>query len=166
MAKGCDIPDIDETVIYGVPPSILVMMQRGGRAGRDPNRKSTMSIIIERSVFKIQKIRDKSKKTKKTKSTPAAMVVTGNKTAGSSSQPSADGGKKAKATKSDVITSFDPNRTALPEGYEWVKKVDPIVRAFLSWKGCRRDFLDDYFENPPTREPHECFCIMSHPSDC
>lgn len=127
------------------------MMQRGGRAGRNPSSKSSMTVLVERSVFTIQKIRDRTKKSKaksKSKSAPVQELA----------EETADvGGKKAKPAKSTIKTGFDPERTELPEGYEWVKKIDPVVREFLSWKGCRRDFLDKHFGNPSTRAQCEFF---------
>ncbi|KAF8989446.1 P-loop containing nucleoside triphosphate hydrolase protein [Cyathus striatus] len=37
-------------------------------------------------------------------------------------------------------------------GMEWVKKVEVELRQWIDVKGCRRDYLDIYFNNPPDRK--------------
>lgn len=130
-------------------------MQRGGRAGRDPTLKSQMTVIVERSVFMIKKLQDKSKKAKKKTAPSATARDEAEEVVAGAEAATTTAAKKSKGKKNSVKTGFDPNRTELPEGYEWVKKVDPVVRAFLSWKGCRREFLDQVFGNPDTRKPRE-----------
>ena len=36
-----------------------------------------------------------------------------------------------------------------PPGYEWRKKVDSDLCRWIVTKQCRRDFSDEYFNNPP-----------------
>lgn len=38
------------------------------------------------------------------------------------------------------------------EKVEWGKKVEPELRRWIECEECRRDILDEYFNNPPCRK--------------
>ena len=38
------------------------------------------------------------------------------------------------------------------DGKEWVKSVQPELRFYLGTRRCRRDVLDEYFDNPVERQ--------------
>ncbi|KAJ7456331.1 hypothetical protein B0H11DRAFT_1642783, partial [Mycena galericulata] len=46
----------------------------------------------------------------------------------------------------------------LNDGLVWGKKVDPILREYISTETCRRDVADKHFNNPPRRAPTGACC--------
>ncbi|KAH6866275.1 P-loop containing nucleoside triphosphate hydrolase protein [Coprinopsis sp. MPI-PUGE-AT-0042] len=56
---GADIPDIEQVIQLGVPPSLSVWIQRAGRAGRSPEINARAILLVERSVFQCRKAKTK-----------------------------------------------------------------------------------------------------------
>jgi superfamily II DNA helicase RecQ len=49
VGMGCDINDISRVVQYGMPPSLAALIQRLGRAARDPNLQGVGVTIVPRN---------------------------------------------------------------------------------------------------------------------
>jgi hypothetical protein len=53
-----------------------------------------------------------------------------------------------------VINRPPPSNTP-PTGHVWVKKINEDVRTLYNHTGCRREWLDKQFDNPPRRDKGE-----------
>jgi len=57
LQQGADIPDIEQVIQFGVPSSLLVWIQRAGRAGRSPNINAQAILMVEKSMFQRKKVK-------------------------------------------------------------------------------------------------------------
>lgn len=57
--QGADIPDVGRVIQFGVLSSLLVWMQRAGRAGRSPGIQAEAILFVKESVFKKRKMKRK-----------------------------------------------------------------------------------------------------------
>ncbi|KAJ6448998.1 hypothetical protein C8R45DRAFT_1224523 [Mycena sanguinolenta] len=128
---GYDIPDIELIIQFGIPPSL-------------PARAV---MLVEKSMFQRKKPRKGG-----TAKVPIEPEIAGPPDSDSSSDEESDGGtsptRKSVAKKGGKMAKADLN-----DGLVWGKKVDPILREYISTDGCRRDFADKHFNNPPRRPP-------------
>lgn len=137
--QGADIPDIKLVIQFGVPSSLSVWMQRVGRAGRSPGIQAYAVLMVEKSVF--QKKKQKRKKT-------AAVEVEAAESDSERSDDLEEGGDLEGDRDIDEV-EMESERIDIESGeLEWVKKVEPELRRWIETKGCRRDVVDNYFDNP------------------
>jgi hypothetical protein len=160
-SQGCDIPDVEETICFGCPDTLAVLIQRWGRAGRN-GQPAKSTVYIEKTTYEIKKLsvpveQPKGKAKGKLKNTVESAVGSTSDTPSGGAGPSAtagvlSGGKSSTRAstkpKFDPLTSLEP-----PEGYEWQKKIPLEIRKFLIFPGCRRDYLNVVFANPARDAP-------------
>ncbi|KAI0075786.1 P-loop containing nucleoside triphosphate hydrolase protein [Panus rudis PR-1116 ss-1] len=118
VGMGADIPDIEVVIQFGAPLSLNIWVQRAGRAGRNLAIQAVAYVLVEKSVFQVQKRKSSSK----------------------------NSGKDPPKLKTKIAA-----RQAQK------KNIDDSLRQFLEvpTSGCRRRFLDEYFNNPP--RARECY---------
>jgi superfamily II DNA helicase RecQ len=58
--KGADIPDIILVIQFGVPSSLEVWTQHAGRAGQSPDIHTRAILLVEESMFQLQKKKEKA----------------------------------------------------------------------------------------------------------
>jgi superfamily II DNA helicase RecQ len=140
VGMGADIPDVDLVVLFKVPSSVLVLLQRIGRAGRG-RQPARAVILVEQTAFQIVKPRKKAKG-KKSKAGDAPAI------------------------KEEIVEELDiDNSEVTRDAYgeiNYRKKVDPDVRKYIEQTNCRRVFLNSFFDNPPL--PHRS--ISTKPLCC
>ncbi|KAF9231489.1 P-loop containing nucleoside triphosphate hydrolase protein, partial [Melanogaster broomeanus] len=117
---GADIPDIEAVIQFGVPSLLEVWTQRSGRAGRTPDLQARAILLVERSMFQLQKSVKKKRKSEELDN--------------SSSSDGSDGS--------------DAEPVPIDPRLAWKKVVDPVMRQWIEGTGCRRSFSDEYFNNP------------------
>ncbi|KAJ3497511.1 hypothetical protein NLJ89_g10341 [Agrocybe chaxingu] len=167
---GADIPDIEQVIQFGVPPSLSVWVQRAGRAGRSPNIKARAILLYEKSIFETQKARKKKRGAKDNPVTDSeddednqrvsngcpvldTVEVTndhGNEVDGGVSEDSADEGEGVQAE--DTVGDDPSTETTFR------KKAEEALREWIQVKTCRRDVIDAYFANPPDRQKPTGVC--------
>lgn len=150
--QGADIPDIEQVIQFGVPPSLTIWMQRAGRAGRSREVNARAILLYEKSVFQHQKKKRPKRKTDGTDPMPG---------------DDEDEGLSTKEGNEDDENNVDEEDMDIPVGdgeaernnlkdddghYEWRKKVEDALRKWITTEGCRRDVADVYFSNPPGRK--------------
>ena len=128
--KGADIPDIILVIQFGVPSSLEVWTQRAGQAGRSPGICARAILLVEESMFRLQK-----KKRKKLK-----MEDNGD-------SPYSESEPDVVEVEGDLSLS-------------WKKVVDVTLRRWIETTGCRWDFSDKYFDNPVERQGESRLCLM------
>ncbi|KAJ7203576.1 P-loop containing nucleoside triphosphate hydrolase protein [Mycena pura] len=100
--------------------SLSVWTQRAGRAGRSPELQARAILLVECSMFQ------RRKKCKR-----------------------GAGQAKAPRHEPEPQQPTDAAPTQDPAQLEWGKKVDPVLREYISTVDCRRDASDGHFNNPP-----------------
>jgi hypothetical protein len=105
------------------------------QAGRSPEIEAHAILLVEKSMFVWRKKRRQKK----------ADDEEGEEGEDSSSD---DGSEDKVGGDSDKM--------------EWGKKVEPELRKWISCEECRRDFLDEYFNNPALRKGIDFEMIHYH----
>ncbi|KAJ7718342.1 P-loop containing nucleoside triphosphate hydrolase protein [Mycena metata] len=152
---GADIRDIELIIQFGVPSSLSVWTQRAGRAGRSPELQARAILLVECSMFQRRKKRKRGATKGKAQSNPEPES--------SDSDSGSDSDQDERPipnAHTDAATAHDPAQQLTPEPadeQEWAKKVDPVLREYISTVNCRRDASDLHFNNPPRSPPSgEC----------
>ncbi|KAL1701333.1 P-loop containing nucleoside triphosphate hydrolase protein [Schizophyllum commune] len=157
---GADIPDIKVVIQFGVPSSLSVWGQRAGRAGRSPYIHADAHLLYEKSVFE-RKRKKRRKGAGGEEEVEAESVVEVDDLVEESSDDDEDMGDGSESDSSE--SDIDAGMVALAalelsegkeigDGKEWVKSVQPELRFYLGTRRCRRDVLDEYFDNPVERQ--------------
>jgi superfamily II DNA helicase RecQ len=123
--QGADIPDIEQVIQFGVPPSLSVWMQRAGRAGRRADLDARALLFVEKSMFESQK-----KKRRKTDTAESLDLD---------------------VDEDELDSDLEEQDNEFDNEREYKKKVEPALREWIETEGCRRDIADRYFNNPPRR---------------
>lgn len=139
--QGCDFSDIEEVIHYGAPKSITTLVQRIGRAGRDPTISAKAIILYPANAFRLFSLTSKSKT-----SAAASDARTAGGTEEDVPQTSIKG--KGKASKKQSPPELAPGQINPPAGWKWGATLDIDVRKLYVWLECRQEFLDVYFNNP------------------
>ena len=119
---------------FGVPSSLSIFNQRAGRAGRSPQIKARAVLLVERSMF----VRKKKRKAGGRRAKKPEDVSSGSDDDSSSDSDDKDEGDEAKT-----------DSTSIDDGKEWGKKVDEVLREYISTERCRTAVSDKHFNNPP-----------------
>ncbi len=141
-----DIPDIEQVIQFGVPPSLTVWIQRAGRAGRSENINARAILLVEKSMFERQRKRRKGVPKDNENQLPDNL--------GSDSDDQSDDDDEG-----NVVVDQGP--LAGIEGndyiFQWRKKCEDALRNWIETELCRRDAADTYFANPPNRQSTSYF---------
>ncbi|KAI0073322.1 P-loop containing nucleoside triphosphate hydrolase protein [Panus rudis PR-1116 ss-1] len=150
VGMGADIPDIELVIQFGAPLSLDIWVQRAGRAGRIEAIQATAYILVEKAVFKLQKPR-KARQAKDPPRSGRGSRGKASKLPLSARRPTA--GKISVGVNSDTLHT---------PALEFKKKIPDSLRQFLNVpeSGCRRKFLNEYYNNPPssTTVPMDICC--------
>ncbi|KAJ7199390.1 P-loop containing nucleoside triphosphate hydrolase protein [Mycena pura] len=157
---GADIRDIELIIQFGVPSSLSVWTQRAGRAGRCPELQARAILLVERSMFQRRK--------KRKRGAGKANALPTREPESSDSESDSDSDTEERPAEHPAIGTVtpqpqtdadpvqDPSQQLTPgsaDGLEWGKKVDPVLREYISSLDCRRDAADRHFNNPPRSPP-------------
>ncbi|KZV82701.1 P-loop containing nucleoside triphosphate hydrolase protein [Exidia glandulosa HHB12029] len=156
---GLDVPDIELVVQWKATPSLCTLMQRFGRAARDPMLEGEGILIVEKSY-----IRDgKTKKRKRPSATHDKDDDTGAASSGSEASDAeneAVSGSNVEATlRPSVSTPSAPRAASSAHGRPKKRRkieVQPPMDRFINPCACRRGVSNNYFGNDKVAAQEPC----------
>jgi superfamily II DNA/RNA helicase len=140
VGMGADNPDVDMIVLFCLPRSLSILIQRIGRAGRG-GQYSRAIILVEPSAFQIVKRKTRKKKRGKKKAADFEVESSASDTSDTSS-----------------VADVEALQQAGSDRVHYRKKVEPDVRLFIEEETCRRLMLNTFFGNPPQPLPSNQPC--------
>ncbi|KAJ7591736.1 P-loop containing nucleoside triphosphate hydrolase protein [Mycena floridula] len=169
VGMGADIPDIEVVIHFGVPSSLTVFIQRMGRAGRLSSIRARAVLLVEKSMFQRRKKRKPKKKKKGKKlgeddsddpdAPVSVMRVTNDGSVQDDDGDDIDGMEDG--NMDDQENSGEPSMAIDrmdDEKYEWIKKVESVMREWITTEACPRDISDIHYLNPPRKAPTGACC--------
>lgn len=125
-----------------VPDDLNQWVQRMGRAGRSRRICAEATMIVPKSSFEIKGGNNRGKQ------------EDGNKDRQDSEVEGELSGEELEDDEDEDLG----DHSATDGEVQYRKKIEGNVRAWLVTTGCRRDILDEYYDNPPRSRT----CIESH----
>ncbi|KAJ7572842.1 P-loop containing nucleoside triphosphate hydrolase protein [Mycena floridula] len=185
VGMGTDIPDIEVVIHFGVPDSLTVFLQRMGRAGHLSTLQARVILLVEESMFKRRKKKKKKKGPKKLgtadsdEDEPAVVHANERALVGNGRDVEEELQDDDIAVRSDSEDSEDSDeedavskaKEAVQEDlmnddkYEWGKRVEPVLRLWITTAECPRDISDAHYGNPPRSSEYSSLPVDLYQAD-